>query len=143
MSLYRVFFRDVLLLAGTLAAAVCGCGGSGGPERVVVSGTVTYDGAPIPDGMIRFVPPETSHAPTAGAPIHNGSYKADGLGGVPVGTQKVQVEAFRNDKSVALRFPEVGARVQYLPDKYNAKTQLDITVPPGSRAIVKDFELAK
>jgi len=31
--------------------------------------------------------------------------------------------------------------VQYLPEKYNTRTELRITIPAGSRPLVRDFDL--
>ena len=57
-----------------IAVVSGGCGGDRGPERVVVSGTVTHNGKPIPEGVIRFVPAPTCPVPTAGTTIVNGKY---------------------------------------------------------------------
>jgi hypothetical protein len=130
-----------LSTAGALAAFSGGCGGDRGPQRVVVSGVVTYNGKPIPDGAIVFAPDATSNTPTSGTTIVNGKYKVDIHGGVPVGQHKIQIEAYRNDKSVCSRFPDVGARIQYLPKKYNVKTELEIAIQPSSQNITKDFDL--
>ena len=48
---YRPFSLLGMVLAGPLLA---GCGG--GPEFYTVSGTVTFRGAPLPAGEIRFAP---------------------------------------------------------------------------------------
>jgi hypothetical protein len=132
------------VLAWAISASVLsGCGGNSGPERVVVTGTVTYNGKPIPDGAILFAP--TTSLPTTAAIVLDGRYKADGLGGVPVGTHKVQFEAFRTDplpgrSPARLRFGDT-VRTQYLPNKFNVDSQLQITIPPGSRQITKNFDL--
>ena len=128
------------------------CGGCGradhGPERVVVSGTVTYNGQPVAQGRIRFVPDEQSPVPPAGAPISNGQFRADTRGGVPVGTFRVQIEAVRELEAPSepgtADLPQfaMGPGVQqYIPAKYNARTTLELTIPPGSRAITKTFDL--
>jgi hypothetical protein len=143
------FFRCApLRLRLTLSVAVSlttafvsgGCGDHG-PQRVVVSGVVTYNGKPVPDGAILFVPGTTSSGPTSGTAIVNGKYKADAHGGVPVGRHAIQIEAHRYDKSVSSRYPEVGAQIQYLPRKYNMDTRLDITIQPDSGNITKNFTL--
>lgn len=121
-----------------------GCGWGSGPERVVVSGTVTYNGKPIPEGLIRFAPIQESSVPVGGATITEGEYRADARGGVPVGTHKVQIQANRlvNPGKPVNPDEELHPGLyQYIPEKYNAKTQLEITVPPGSRPITKNFEL--
>ncbi len=59
-----------------LAATFLGCGGSGGVERYDVSGTVTYQGKPVPAGMILFEP-DTSRGnkgPGGSGKIEHGYY---------------------------------------------------------------------
>ena len=132
--LYFAFYRRLYLAA---------VGGDRGPERVVVSGTVTYNGKPIADGAILFAP--TSAVPTVGGVIMDGKYKVDGLGGVPVGTHKVRFEAFRADPLAGkdpqrVRFGDT-VRRQYLPGKFNTDSQMEMTISPGSRPVTKNFEL--
>lgn len=116
-----------------------------GPERVVVQGQVSYDGEPVQDGRIRFVPTGETEAPSSGAVIENGKYVADGQGGVPVGTHEVKIEGFR-PREGAESLPD-GVNVetqkdQYLPAKYNEESTLEMTVEPGQKkSIDKDFEL--
>jgi hypothetical protein len=127
---------------------LAGCGGDRGPERAVVSGIVTFRGKPVRDGTVRFVPTAGSNVPTAGASIADGRYKADGHGGVPVGTHKIQVEAFRKAPlplkpgAVAPRYyDDGGVPEQFIPARYNSNTQLEIVIPPGSAEITKDLVL--
>ncbi len=54
--------------------ALSGCGQGDGFERVVVSGTVTYQGKPVEDGTIEFIPDTTSQAPVSEALIQQGNY---------------------------------------------------------------------
>ena len=140
----------VLVVGGALALAfVSGCGRDRGPERVVVSGTVTYQGELIGEGCIRFMPTTESLVPMAGAWITDGKYKIAGRGGVPVGTHKVEIEGYRiNMKALRPGQPvpqsamEKGApRVQYLPKRHNAESKLQFTIESGSRAITKNFAL--
>ena len=133
-----------------MTALLVGCGENDGLERVVVSGAVTYQGKPIPVGMIRFVPPPTSAAPASGSQIIDGRYSANIRGGVPVGTYKVNIEAYStapNNTSTPSQPTPPGlpavVNKQYLPAKYNANTTLEITIQPGSGEITKDFDLAE
>jgi hypothetical protein len=127
-----------LALALALAA---GCG-KDGPERAVVRGRVTYQGQPVAHGHIRFLPEEGAIAPPTGAVITDGRYSADAQGGVPVGTHRVEIEAFRaapkpgDDVDVNVPPPP-----QYLPPRFNRASELQLTVPAGGGAITKDFDL--
>lgn len=134
---------------GCLVLIVAGCEHSG-PERVAVSGKVTYRGEPVKSGEIRFIPIQETGGPTWGALIVDGQYVADGKGGVPVGVHRVEICA-PGAKGTAGRGRTFGApsshdaetvsQKQYLPAKYNTQSTLEITVEPGSSRIVKDFAL--
>lgn len=139
----RLFQLLTCVFAG---ACLGGCGGHQGPERVVVSGTITYNGKPVSVGRVLFTPVSTSPAPVAGAPIEEGTYRVDGRGGVPVGTHTVQIEAYRTASASAVpgqsESPMArGVRQQYLPKCYNSESQLQITIQSGCREVVKNFEL--
>lgn len=65
-----------------LALAVCltlfglGCQrGDDGPQRFRLSGTVTYNGKPVPKGFINFNPAEGNPGPGSGAEIVDGKYE--------------------------------------------------------------------
>ena len=149
VELPAVLLRFLLCLGATLALPLSnGCNRNQGPERVVVSGTVTFDGKPIPDGEIRFMPDAAADAPVSASPIVDGTYKVDAHGGVPIGTHTVQVNAYR---AVAMKPGPEGVmpmtinkpRQQYLPKRYNSDSQLKMSIESGGRRITKDFELAK
>jgi hypothetical protein len=126
-----------------------GCRRSDEPERVIVSGTATYNGKPIPEGDIRFMPVATSVIPMAGAVIKDGKYRVEGRGGVPVGTHKIEIEAYhvqRPEVKPGETPPAMGRgepRIRYLPKRYNTDSQLQITIEPGSLEITKNFELTE
>jgi hypothetical protein len=141
-----MLLRRALVITGLIVLGVIlvGCGRDRGPERVIVSGTVNYRGRPIPTGIIRFVPKGST--PSSGAQIIDGKYRADSHGGVPVGVYGVSIEAYTSESAAAATGPdgpppEAGPTKQYLPKKYNAGTTIEITIPSGSRPIVKDFDL--
>ena len=130
------------------AAIFTGCSGNAGPQRVVVSGTVTYRGQPVERGWIRFFP-QQGQLPASGAVIVDGKYQVADKGGVPTGTHRIEVVAYRampqrpaDSPSTGLSDPRMSApQSQYIPAKYNAKTTLEIAVPPGSSRIAKNFDL--
>ncbi len=126
-----------------VAVAIIGGCGPGGIERAVLSGTVTYQGQPVKKGVIRFIPIKGTKGPSWGAHIIDGRYKAAGKGGVPVGTHKVEILAYRPKAAAPPpgREPDTIPPEQYIPDKYNAKSVLEITIPPGSGKVVENFDL--
>lgn len=150
--------RTLTLLVGTLRAlllifTIVGCGRNEGPPRAIVVGMVTYDNEPIAQGQIRFVPAKGSTGPVSAAEIHNGEYRVDAKGGVPVATQKVEIYAYRPDPQFsdpnAQRPPSVGAssdwppKEQYLPEKYNSTSTLETVVENARGEVRKDFNLAR
>jgi hypothetical protein len=131
------------------ATVFCGCRGDREPERVVVSGKVTYNGKPIGEGEIRFVPSATTVAPVSGASIKDGQYRADIRGGVPVGAHTIQIEAYRPDTSKmppnqSASQPSRDQRIpmiQYIPKRYNLNSEMKITIDSGSKPLTKDLDL--
>jgi hypothetical protein len=130
---------------------IIGCGRDG-PPRAVVVGTVTYEGQPLEDGQIRFTPTKGSTGPLASAKIVNGQYRADHHGGVPVATQRVEILGYRPDprykgqeKNVPPMFSpsEWPPNIQFLPEKYNTKSVLEVVVEASRGEVRKDFELTK
>lgn len=126
-----------------------GCGGD--PyERIVVTGNVTFDGEPIQDGMIRFIPTTQTPTPPNGGYIKDGKYKIGTRGGVAVGEYKVVIEAFRGASSTpdqpvsavdSAGQPEELEAGQFLPKKYNEQSELVVTIDSGSEEMTKDFAL--
>ena len=60
-----------------------------------------------------------------------------------MGTHRIQIEAYRKitPRPGSSERLDPRASEQYLPAKYNVNTQLEITIPPGSREITKNFDL--
>lgn len=132
-----VCFRVVLCCV--LATLACGCGGGEpGPPRRVVTGKATFDGQPIAEGEVRFVPVEGSDNPASGAAIRAGSYTANGLGGVPIGSYRVEIRAYQADPQA-----DDGGKLQVIPDKYNKKSTLSLSVTEGKEPMSHDIELSK
>lgn len=135
-----------------LALVVCSLAGcrEQGPERVIVTGVVSHNGKPVPHGIIRFVPAQSTLGPTVAATIQDGNYRVDSRGGVLVGDHSVQIEAYRiipratSNRGLPLP-PNVseagGVRLQWLPAKYNSESELKVVIESGSAESVKDFDL--
>lgn len=58
------------------ALLVSGCGG--GSEGVTISGTVTYDGKPVPSGHVTLAPAD-GKGPSAGGEIRDGRFTIRGV----------------------------------------------------------------
>lgn len=131
-----------ILVLALCVVALAGCGG--GPRRVEVRGKVSYDGRPIEEGEIRFVPATADMGALSGASISNGTYELAGAGAVPAGRHRVEITAYRPvpDHQPDPNLPFV-PKEQYLPDKYNRRTILEYEVLDIRGPLVKDFELAR
>ena len=84
-------------ISGCLLILAAGCGPSpDGPVRYQVSGTVTYDGQPVPNGFISFAPDSTAgnKGPGGGAPIDQGRFKTDANRGSVGGPHVVKIVGY-------------------------------------------------
>ena len=119
--------------------------GRGGPETATVSGKVTFQGRPVENGKIRLIPAEGTIGPVSGARIENGQYLITNKGGVPIGKHRVEIEAFmqRGSGESKEQVPGTGGGewMQYIPPKYNARSELTFVVESGSGQVTYDFEL--
>lgn len=128
-----------LLACGVWLIGAAGCGGRS--DRVVVSGTITYDGAPIEKGQIRFVP-------TNGAividPIDLGHYSTADAGGVPLGSHRIEITGYDGEEYAnAPTGPGAPPVRQLLPEKYNRQSELTVTIDSSSGDAPLNFELAR
>ncbi len=124
-----------LLTIACLLSPLTGCGSSDG--LVLVSGTVTFDGAPVPEGTIQFRALEGDQKAYASS-IIDGKYEAR----IEPGPASVEVRASR---IVEGKFDESnpGEKVpvgeMYIPEKYNSRTSLNVTVE--SDKLDENFDL--
>lgn len=134
---------SVLRLSGLLILAVLfvGCGGGQtGPVRYPVTGTVTFDGNPLPDGDVQFIPAD-GKGPTDAGKIVAGKFSLE----TTAGKKKVSIQATREDpKNMVPSGIDPGkmepAREDYIPAKYNTATELTADVPKGGSSSL-DFKL--
>jgi hypothetical protein len=102
-----------------LSAAGCG-GGDRPPAYVSVTGTVTLDGKPMPDGQIMFT---TDGRPPTIMDIVDGQYKGQAM----VGTNKIQITRMRDSAKVTARLPaEAQTRIRARADSPVAQEE---TIP--------------
>ena len=122
-----------------------GCGKSSGLDRAIVSGMVTYQGEPIAAGMIRFVPIGDAKGTAETGRILNGSYTVKAKGGVPVGTHRVEIQAFQDaphdDSGVPGLAGVPDRKIQILPPKFNSASEIERTVESDKKKITIDFTL--
>jgi hypothetical protein len=113
--------RTAIALSGlALAMALTGCGPSG-PKLYPVSGTVTYNGMPLPEGHIIFMP-------TSAGEVEDADKIKDGRFAFLArpGSKKVKILATRGEGPVD---PQMGMQpqVQYIPPKYSSAELTELT----------------
>lgn len=133
-------FWFCLLIACFLGGLVLvgGCGKAG--TSATLSGEVRYQGQPVEKGSIRLDPVEGGREPVA-TQIIGGKYSFDASSGLVAGTYRVSI--FGTRVVGTTDDPETGQKVeqthQYIPDKYNTKTVLEVTLKGGANS--QNFEL--
>jgi hypothetical protein len=143
------------LIASLALLPVTGCGPDDGiGKRYPASGTVRYQGKPVPRGTLTFTPETTEGRPAAGDLDTDGTYTATtatpGDGMLP-GKYRVSVNAVDRDMSVVKGKPGGIHRVDLIakapkkalvPTKYAdpSTSRLTVEVKPESNTF--DFELS-
>jgi len=120
-----VTLRGILCALAALSLGA-GCGGDepSGPKKYPVSGTVHWEGKPIPKGHIIFAATDRSAADDAGK-IVDGKYE---LRTTP-GEKKVRVYA-EKIKPTLDNVMGQREREMYIPARYNTETELKAKVTP-------------
>ena len=101
-------------------------------------------GKPVSQGQIWFLPAAGRKAPQAGAAIIDGQYRVENKGGVPLGICQVKITAERPEADVKIvedGGPEEIPTRQYLPARYNEKTELTAEIKASSDPIEINYDL--
>ena len=124
------------IIPGLLLALTCllGCGPSG-PKTYPVAGTVTFDGTPVAQGDILFLPEDTSLAPEGGK-IVDGSYRMQSK----AGRCRVQISALDIGPDTEWMSGSPIA-ANFIPSWYNEQTVLVVEVVAGGKNAF-DFALS-
>ena len=126
----RPIVIPVCVMAALLLAVVAGCGGE---PRGDVSGTVTFDGQPVAQGMISFESTKMA-GPPRNVPLRDGEYQASGATGLAPGTYRVRISA--DDVAAMGITPETDQHtpfeyVSLLPPVWNVQSELSVEVRDG------------
>lgn len=111
------------LMAALTSLMLIGCGDGTHSVR----GTVTFDGRPVEEGTISFVPDDPALASDAGR-IENGRFHLH----VKPGSKRVEIRASR-----PVQFPDpndpdaAGLKEDYIPPRYNTETELTAEIAAG------------
>ncbi|QDU89155.1 hypothetical protein Pla175_25420 [Pirellulimonas nuda] len=136
----RLFDLPALLAVVLLAAAGCG-----GPTYCAFEGKVSVNGQPVPTGLIVFSPAAPSATQReAVAEIADGRYALPLAKKVAPGDYKVAITGERKTGKKFETDPGSGVfadeREQFVPEKYNARSELTATLAPDMPPL--DFDLA-
>jgi hypothetical protein len=121
----------VPFLATLLAS---GCSKPGRPGYHTVTGRVTFDGQPLANGFVQFVPVDSKTSPESGR-IANGLYRLESKAG------KVTVHVL-STRLTGKTDPVMGTAIEemFIPDRYNSKSELTADVA-ADKANAIDFSL--
>lgn len=125
------------LCGGVIGASLlfCSLGCGGDSSRLPVEGVVNFDGQPIAEGQINFIPAPGTVGPTAGSVINGGKYSVPAEKGLKPGKYRVEISALRATAQKTQTFNAVtgamdasAAYESYIPPRYNAKSELTADV---------------
>lgn len=141
--------RGSVRWTGSIVVLALGLGGCAGAKdalpRKEITGTVTLDSAPLPHGMIQFLPAASRAAPASGpggspaavegetavsVPITDGKFAIERAQGLVPGSYKVQVYGANLTSAAADVMPglEPPPPKETIPARYNTKSQLTAEV---------------
>lgn len=111
-----IFLRSICVASALMAIAGCAQ-----RETVDVAGSVSWEGAAIPNGDIVFVDTDP-HVPAAAGKIVDGAYALE----CKPGKKRVEVQAYRlSGRKTAQGIP-IGD--MYIPDRYSTASELTADV---------------
>ena len=122
----------VIPLLASLSAS--GCSKPGRPGYSTVTGRVTFDGQPLANGFVQFVPIGSKTPPESGR-IANGLYRLESKAG------KVSVHIL-STRLTGKMDPVMGTAIEemFIPERYNSKSELKADVG-ADKANAIDFSL--
>ncbi len=128
MRCNRVCSIVVCLVLAILPLAGC----NKGKQYQALSGTVTVDGAPLKNGLINFFP--VGEGTAAGGQIKDGTFELGIESGPTPGNYRVEITGSRptgkKEFDIDLK-QEVDVEEQFLPPRYNLKSELTCEVVAG------------
>lgn len=132
-----------VVLCGAGLGGIAGCGPSG-PERVAAKGTVKFDGQPLSQAIIQFIPLDTAGGRKTGSEIVEGVFDISEEDGICVGRNRVEISTYvapefgpRGDVRGTMREQP---KPRLIPDRYNLNSTLTVEVLAGRENTFR-FEL--
>ena len=118
---------------------MAGCGP--GDNRQSLTGTVSWQGKPLPRGVITFYP--KGQGSTVGCEIIDGKFLIEMINGATLGKYRVEIVAFRPTGKSEFDIDQnkqVSIEEQYLPKQFNSDSILDAEVV-GNKSNTFEFDL--
>ncbi|PQO39249.1 hypothetical protein C5Y96_05165 [Blastopirellula marina] len=117
--------------------SISGCTRASFEPRYQVSGTVTYDGKPVPSGLVKFQPDveKGGYGPGGYAPIKDGEFcTAEGICAGPVkvsicGFDGIPLEVVNEDGKTVMEETNLFKEYPTLAEIKHANTVIDFAVP--------------
>ena len=136
--------RCEICCAVALVLVCLGCSPGDTLGRKAMSGRVTVDGAPVPNGSIEFSP-MSPNGVSSGAVIRSGSYSIESKDGLPPGKYRVSIRGTEgnNFKASPGKMPgdeEMPATKELVPSDWNADGKHNIEVK-GEGSNVFNFSI--
>lgn len=117
-----------------MVLACLGCGAGNSLDLQAVSGSVTFDGKPLEQGSIQFVPQDNATGLLSGALITAGTYSIPQDKGLPPGKYTVRISSADRSSNAPASPPGMESSVpakERIPARYNAESQLTAEVTAG------------
>lgn len=137
----------VFVVVGAGAVTWCNSAASShGPRRAAVKGFVTFDGAPVENGVILLKPAAGTQGPAAGAELSGGAFSIAAAAGPVVGRYRVEIKATRKTgrtKKALIRVAdrkEVEELEQFIPAPYNIDSELEIEIKAGRNEVTLELK---
>src|SRR5262249_35549567 len=137
------------------ACSLSGCGTGDGLPREPISGSVTFEGQPIPSGSIQFVPQKSKDGIASGGVIADGQFRVARDDGPVPGSYQVMIFAADQTQSASpVEPPGAGATpaekkqapakrpAALIPPRYNIQSALTAEVKAGGPNLYT-FDLKK
>lgn len=127
-----------------LACSLCGCSPRDSLNRKAISGSITVDGKPVPNGSIGFEP-LVSGGVGSGAVITDGKYSIAKQDGLPPGKYRVRItgddgQNFGVSEGKMPGDEIMPPRKSLVPESWNAKSKHEIDVT-DTGPFVFDFQI--
>lgn len=134
----RSIWQQAVGLAVLFVFTLAGCSGS---SLGTLNGTVTWNGEPLKEGTVNFIPTDGTSS-TASAPIKDGRFTVQ----LPPSKMKLQFSAPKPTGKKKKMYdtpdsPEIEIVDELLPAKYTTDSQITVTIKGGTQD--EKFDLVK